>query len=155
MRALSTAASLGRHSFSAVIEAFIILAIVIVLALGVAIANGTGSPAGADSVFAARGGNGGGGGGKPPRSSATLVVTPSPVSAGGATFTVSGGGYGAGQMVAVNLANPGCCLAFNVLSDSTGHISFQATTSSSGTYYVRTYRYGSTSLLASTSFVVQ
>ena len=157
MRALSSVASLGRHGFSAVIEALIILAIVIALALGAALAGGTGAPAGADSVFAARSGQGGGGGGggKPPKSSATLSVTPNPVAAGGAVYSVTGGGYGAGAMVAVNLSTPGCCLAFNVLADSSGRISFETTTNGPGTYYVKTYRYGTTTLLASTSFTVQ
>ena len=160
MRAMTTVASLGRHSFSAVIEALIILAIVITLALGAALANGTGSPAGADPVFAAHSGGshagGGGGGGKPPRgSSATLSVTPNPVAAGGSVYSVTGGGYGAGAMVAVNLATPGCCLAFNVLADSTGHISFETTTNGAGTYTVKTYKYGTTTLLASKTFTVQ
>jgi hypothetical protein len=159
VRALTTVASLGRHSFSAVIEALIILAIVITLALGAALANGTGSPAGADSVFAAHSGashGGGGGGGKPPRgSTATLLVTPDPVAAGGSVYSVTGSGYGAGAMVAVNLATPGCCLAFNVLADSTGHISFETTTNGAGTYTVKTYRYGTTTLLASKTFTVQ
>jgi hypothetical protein len=155
VRALSTVASFSRHRATAVVEALILLAIVVTLTLGFALVNGTHSPAGADSVFAARGGNGGGGGGKPSRSSATLTVTPDPVAAGGATYSVSGGGYGAGAMVAVNMATPGCCMAFNVLADSSGRISFEATTSGAGTYYVKTYRYGTTTLLASTSFTVR
>ena len=155
MRALATVASLGRHGVTAVIEALIILAIVVTLALGAALASGTNGPTGADSVFAAKGGQTGGGGGKPPRGGATLSVTPDPIAAGGATYAVSGGGYGAGAMVAVNMATPGCCMAFNVLADSSGRISFEATTAGAGTYYVKTYRYGTTTLLASTSFTVK
>ena len=53
MRALTTAASAARHTFGVAFEALLILAIVGVLALGAATIAGT-SPAGADSVFAAR-----------------------------------------------------------------------------------------------------
>ncbi len=57
MRAHFNAASVGRHALGAVIEALVILAIVITLVLGVALATRT-SP-GANSVFAAKGGGAG------------------------------------------------------------------------------------------------
>ncbi len=96
--------------------------------------------------------------GKPPggghTSGATLVVTPDPVAPNGATYTVTGSGYGANAMVGISLSTPGCCMAFNVLSDASGNIWFQAVTGSVGTYYVKSYRYGSTKLLATKSFTV-
>jgi hypothetical protein len=139
---------MGRHTFQRVLEALVIIAIVVTVAFGVALATGNGGPLGGDPVLGARGG-------KPSRSNATLVVTPNPAAAGGAVYTVSGSGYGAGQMVAIALANPGCCVSWNVLSDAAGNISFQRTTGGPGTYYVYAYKYGKGTLLASTSFTVQ
>ena len=56
MRHMTQAASYGRRAFGASLEALAIIAIVITLALGIALAFGT-SPA-AENVFAARGGGG-------------------------------------------------------------------------------------------------
>lgn len=151
MWAATTVATVGRHTLNATIQALLVLAIVVTLTLGLALV--TGADPGGRSALAARGG--GGGGGKPPRTTTTLVVTPNPAAAGGAVFTVTGSGYGADNMVAVALANPGCCVSWNVLADSGGNISFQGVTNLPGTYYVRTYAYGTTKLLGSTSFVVQ
>ena len=61
MKAVSTAASTLRHTFGVALEALLILAIAGALVFGAALATGL-RPAGADSVFAARGGNGNGGG---------------------------------------------------------------------------------------------
>jgi uncharacterized transporter YbjL len=54
VRGLSSAAAIGRHTFGKAIEALVIIAIVITLALGLALATRT-SP-GADSVLAAKSG---------------------------------------------------------------------------------------------------
>ena len=59
MRALSNAASIGRHTLGAVIEALVILGIVLTVVLGVALVTRT-SPD-ATSVLAAKGGGGGAG----------------------------------------------------------------------------------------------
>jgi hypothetical protein len=56
---MSTAASTVRHAIGVGLEALLLVAIVAALAFGVALASG--HPAGAGSVFAAKGGNGGGG----------------------------------------------------------------------------------------------
>lgn len=155
MRAKSTASAVGRHAFTATLEAVLVVAVVVTLAFATALASGIGSPISGDPVLAARGDRGGGGGGKPGGTTATLVVTPNPVAAGGATYTVTGTGYPAGKLVAVALGNPGCCVAFNVAADATGKINFQRTTGFPGTYTLKTYVYGTTKLLGSTSFVVQ
>ena len=76
MRALSTAASLGRHTFSAVIEALVILAIVATLALGMAIA--THSAPGGQAALAARGGG-----------TASSISVPNGVYGGTTTATVA------------------------------------------------------------------
>jgi hypothetical protein len=88
VRALSTVASFSRHRATAVVEALILLAIVVTLTLGFALVNGTHSPAGADNVFAAKGGRTGGGHGG---SSATITV-PDGVFGGTTTATVSNPG---------------------------------------------------------------
>jgi len=62
VKAVSTAASTVRHTFGVASEALLILAIVGALVFAAATLSGT-RPAGADSVFAARGGNGNGNGG--------------------------------------------------------------------------------------------
>jgi hypothetical protein len=67
-----------RHSLGAAFEAILILAIIAALAFAYAFASG--SPAGGDSAFAAKGGKGNGGGNH--RSSATCSVTPSEVALG-------------------------------------------------------------------------
>jgi hypothetical protein len=59
VKAVSTAASTARHTVVALIEALVILAIVGAIVFGAASLAGI-RPAGADSVFAAKGGNGGG-----------------------------------------------------------------------------------------------
>jgi hypothetical protein len=160
MRAVSTVASGLRRSAVAIAEALVVAAIIAALLLALSpVYQPADFLAGTESAQAAKGGNGGGGGGgkgggKPPASAATLSVTPNPAPAGGTIYTVSGSGFGSNQMVAISLANPGCCLAFNVLASSTGTLSFTATTGSPGTYYITAIRYGSTTVLARTSFVV-
>jgi hypothetical protein len=76
VRALTTAASLGRHTFSAVIEAFVILAIVATLALGLALASH--SAPGGQAALAARGGG-----------SAGSISVPNGVYGGTTTATVT------------------------------------------------------------------
>jgi len=127
------------HSTQAILEGAIIASLVVGLMAGTTLA-------GKD------GGHGKPGGGS--TSGATLVVTPATVAGSGTTFTVSGSGYGAGKMVNISMANPGCCVAFPVASDASGNIWFQSKTGSAGTYVVKSYTYGTTSLLASTSFTV-
>lgn len=100
MKAVSTAASSMRHAFGALFEATLIAAIIGTLIFGAASLAGI-PPAGADSVFAARGGNGGSGGGgngggggnsAQARYAGTLTATPNVLHAGD-FFTVSGCGY--------------------------------------------------------------
>ena len=153
MRAMSSASSVSRRAFGATLEAILIAAVLLTLAFGAAIATGGRSPVSGDSVFAGRGE--GRGGGKPGGgTSATIVVTPSSVAVGG-SFTVTGSGYPAGKLVAIAWANPGCCVSFNVAADSAGNISFTRTAWFPGTHSLRSYQYGTTKLLGSTSFVVQ
>ena len=154
MRAMSSATSVGRRAFGATIEAVLIVAVLLTLAFGMAIATGSGSPVSGNSVLAGRGGHGGGGGKPGGGSSAALVVTPNPVAVGG-SFTVTGSGFPAGRLVAIAWANPGCCVSFNVAADSAGNISFSRTAGFAGSHALRAYQYGTTKLLASTSFVVQ
>ena len=127
------------HSTQAILEGAIIALLVVGLMAGTTLAGKGGGHS--------RPGGGSTGG-------ATLVVTPSTVAGNGTTYTVSGSGYGPGKMVSISIANPGCCVAFPVASDASGNIWFQSTTGSAGTYVVKSYAYGSTSLLASTSFTV-
>lgn len=91
------------------------------------------------TALAARGGNGnrggGGGGGKGP--TATLHVTPDPVAAGGATYTVTGSGFTPDSIVYINESRPGCCLAFNVWADGGGRIEFTRSTGFAGTYTIK------------------
>lgn len=84
MRALSTVASFSRGRATAVIEALILLAIVATLVLGFALVNGTQSPAGAESVFAARGGGRAG--------TAAQISVPDGVFGGTTTASVSQAG---------------------------------------------------------------
>jgi len=74
VKAVSTAASTVRHTFGVAFEALLILAIVGALVFAAATLTGA-RPAGADSVFAARGGNGNGNGngGGGPTASISLV----------------------------------------------------------------------------------
>ena len=127
------------HSTQAILEGAIIASLVVGLMAGTTLAgkdSGHGKPGGGSTT------------------GATLVVTPTTLAGSGMTFTVSGSGYGAGKMVSISMANPGCCVAFPVASDASGNIWFQSKTGSAGTYVVKSYTYGTTSLLASTSFTV-
>ena len=154
VRAMTNATTVGRRAFGAAIEAVLIVAVLLTLAFGTALATGGDSPVTGDAVFAGRGGHGGGGGKPGGGSSATLVVTPSTVAVGG-SFTVTGSGFPGGKLVAVAWANPGCCVSFNVAADSSGNISFTRTAGFAGNHTLRAYQYGTTKLLGSTSFVVQ
>jgi hypothetical protein len=154
VRAGSIAVGAARHGLQTAIEALLIIAIIVTLAFAGALVTGAASPGGAGSVLAAKGGNGGGG--KPSGTSATLVVTPDPVAAGGAVYTVTGSGYPPGQLVPIALGNPGCCVSFNVLADSAGNIRFERTTGFAGTYSIKAYKVGrKVTLFAQTTFVVQ
>jgi hypothetical protein len=153
VRAGSIAVGAARHGLQTAIEALLIIAIIVTLAFAGALVTGASSPGGAENVLAAKGGNGGG---KPSGTSATLVVTPDPVIAGGAVYTVTGSGYPPGQLVPIALGNPGCCVSFNVLADSAGNIRFERATGFPGTYSIKAYKVGrKVTLLAQTTFVVQ
>jgi hypothetical protein len=133
--------SVFAHSAQAVVEGALVSLLVVALMAGTAFAA---KPA------AGTGGHKGGGG---TGSSATLVATPTQLQ-GGVTYTVSGSGYQPDWVVAISVADPGCCAAFNIGSDSTGHISFTLTSGAAGTYAIKAYKYGSSTLLASTSVTV-
>ena len=70
-------------------------------------------------------------------------------------FSVSGSGYPSNGMVGISIATPGCCLSFNVAANSSGSISFSYTTGSAGTYVLKAYKYGTTTIVAQTTFTVQ
>lgn len=132
----------SRHTLLVMLEAIVIAAIVIVTIGFVA-------PAGdLPAVPAAAAG---------PATSATLTVTPNPVAAGGATYTVRGSGYKVGTYVAIQLYEPGCCRFFSIMPDAYGNIAFSTTTAGPGSYKVEArQRLGGrkTTLMASTSFTV-
>jgi hypothetical protein len=130
------------HTLLALAEAGLVATLIATLVFGTALA---GRPSG----------GGGGHGGKGGSYSATLVVTPNPVPAGGAMFSVTGSGFPQSGMVGISIANPGCCLAFNVAADSSGSISFSYTTGSAGSYVIKAYKYGTTTIVAQTTFTVQ
>ncbi len=88
MKAVSTAASTIRHTLGVALEALLLLAIVAALIFGSALLAGI-QPAGADSVFAAKGGNGHGHGGTP-----ASITVPDGVFAGTTTATANPGGEG-------------------------------------------------------------
>jgi len=83
-------------------------------------------------ALAARGGQNKGGKTPP----AVLTVTPDPVAAGGATYTVEGHGFTPNTRVSINEATPGCCLVYNVYSDADGRVEFTRTTGKAGTYTI-------------------
>jgi hypothetical protein len=83
MKAVSIAASGMRHSFGAIAQAMIMVAIVAALVFGIAAVSGK-SPSGASSVLAAHGAKSGYAG--------SLVATPDRLQAGD-TFDVTGCGY--------------------------------------------------------------
>ena len=132
------------HTVLALAEAGLVATLIATLVFGTALA---GKPTG--------GAGGGGHGGKGGSYSATLVVSPNPVAAGGATFSVTGSGFPHDGMVGISIANPGCCLAFNVAANSSGAISFSYTTGSAGSYVLKAYKYGTTTIIAQTTFTVQ
>lgn len=66
-----------------------------------------------------------------------MVVTPDPVAAGGATYTVAGSGFTPNSIVYINEARPGCCLAYNVWADGAGRIEFTNSTGFAGTYTIK------------------
>ncbi len=89
-------------------------------------------------ALADKGGNGNGRGGKSP--SATLTVEPSnPFSAWGQEYSVRGTGFSPNVAVKFTMADPGCCLGFNVWTDGDGELSFSRTTGAPGTYKVDAY----------------
>ena len=99
----------------------------------------------ATPALAAKGGNGGGkgggkGGGGNHTSTASLSVSPDPVSAWGAVYSVTGSGFKPGKPVSINTADPGCCLAFDVWPDDSGKISFSRTAGAPGTYKIEAYQ---------------
>ena len=134
--------SVFHHTAQALAEGALIALIVVGLVAG--------------SAFAAKGGGGGGkpgGSGGTTGGSATLVATPNQLQ-GGVSYTVTGSGYQPNWVVGISVADPGCCAAFNIGTDSTGHISFTLTSGATGTYSIKAYKYGSSTLLASTSVTV-
>ena len=86
------------------------------------------------SVALAGPAKGKGGGGKTPP--ATLIVSPDPVAAGGANYTVTGDGFNPGQIVYINESRPYCCSAYNILADDNGHIEFTRPSGFAGTYTI-------------------
>ena len=68
---------------------------------------------------------------------ATLSVTPDPVAARGATYTVTGDGFNPGEIVYINEYRPYCCSAYNVLADSNGHVEFTRPSGWPGTYGIK------------------
>ncbi len=84
----------------------------------------------------------GGGGGKPGGSatSGSLVVTPNPVPAWGATYNVSGSGFKAGSWVAFSTT---CAGSFNRWPDANGNVSFTRTSGYPGTCRYDAFQGGS------------
>lgn len=106
----------------------LILLLVLALAVPALAAKGgnNGNPNG-------KGGGQGGGGNTPP---AAMSVAPNPVSAFGATFTVTGDGFRPNSWVHMTEASPFCCAAYNVMADANGSISYTRITGYPGTYAI-------------------
>jgi len=84
----------------------------------------------------------GNGNGNGHQSSAVLWTDPSnPYPAHGFDFEVMGSGFNPDSVVHVSFGRDGsCCLAFNVMSDSEGDISFGWTTGEPGMYRFAAYQ---------------
>ena len=79
-------------------------------------------------------------GGTKHTSKAIMNVSPDIVYAGGSQYTISGHGFFPNQTVALSVADPGCCLAFNQWADANGNMSFTRATGSAGTYLIKAYQ---------------
>lgn len=77
--------------------------------------------------------------GKPVASTATLQVTPNPVAAYGATYTVTGTGFPASTLIYIQESRPSCCTSFNRTTDALGNLRYSSTTWSPGTYTVQAF----------------
>lgn len=99
MKALSSTASAMRHTFGALFEALVIIAVIAALVFGYAAISGA-SPLGAGDTFAAKGGNGNGHGGSAQggSASASCVIAPNPVQAW-QEWTVTASGLPTGSIV--------------------------------------------------------
>ncbi len=86
------------------------------------------------------GGRGKGGGGGAVSSTGSLSVSPATVDAWGGQYLVTGSGFYPGQVVNFSVAQPGCCIAFNIWADSNGNVSFTRTTGEPGTYKIDAYQ---------------
>lgn len=158
MRAVSTAASTIRHALGAGLEALVIVGIIGVLAFGVALANG--HPAGAGSVFAAKGGNGhGNGGGSAVVAPAWVSASPGTAAAGGSRVDVTGCGFEFAPVEIRIVHSAGPTEAFMVGVWSTGCMAgTYFTTQEPGTYSILAYQTSgshgsSTSTLMASTFV--
>ncbi len=122
MKAVSTAASTLRHTFGVAFEALLILAIVGALIFGAASLAGI-HPAGADSVFAAKGGNHGGNSDNATVGNLTVVANPSPAVVG-EYYTISGTGYEPGAALQIRFTTDTAYGMFLGSADAVGSFSF-------------------------------
>lgn len=141
-------AAITRHTLTAVAEA-VLLAVIVTALLGlVAPVNPAGNGLGSGTAAAGRAAS---------VTSAVLTVTPNPVGAYGATYTVRGSGFKTGVFVAIQIYEPSCCRFFSIMPDSSGNIAFTTTTASPGTYKIEArQRLNSrkSTLMATTTFTV-
>lgn len=86
----------------------------------------------AGTALGAKGGAGGGGS----RSPAALVVTPNPVDAYGADYSVTGSGFKPNTAVNIVISMPTCCAFFTVTADAEGDVWFVYSTGAPGTYQI-------------------
>jgi hypothetical protein len=73
-----------------------------------------------------------------------------------ATVAVDGWGFASDALVAISVANPGCCAGFSVRSDSAGQLHFEIDGWAAGTYYIKALDASGSKVkvVASTSIVV-
>ena len=74
--------------------------------------------------------------GKPSVTKGNLSVSPDTLYAGGTQYTITRSRFFPNQMVAFSVADPGCCIAFNLWADASGNVSFNRSTGDVGTYKI-------------------
>ncbi len=74
------------------------------------------------------------------RAEAMMSVIPNPVIGRGTEYTVTGSGFTTNEWVSISMADPGCCMAFNLWPSESGSISFNRLTGDPGTYKIDAYQ---------------
>jgi hypothetical protein len=133
MRALTTAASIVRHSSGALAEAFLLAILIAALLMALApMAQPASDLSGAGTALAGKGGQGGGG-----RHAAmlTCAVSPDPASVG-EVYTVTGTGYPTNHQFAVQVTNSYGTMVLFTAADESGAMSVSGFAAWPGGYTV-------------------